>query len=473
MLKLLYKTYYFWKRFLNQITVMDRKIKLLITVSTLVLLILSLVQYYLVTTAYEYKVSQFRNEVKEKLAKISNDYSDIDSTIFIKKDTYYKQLALDYLNQKKERSEIKEALLKNNFKEELTRKLQEEFEYEIPDLYIRFAVVLNKFIVYNQEKKRDTIHLEPSSIANKMFGNLNTLENAFLVRNYVGTNNDVSINNEFQLLTEDTLYVSVQDWEIIVWKRMKFILLFAIASIVILITLFLVALKALIQQKKISDIKTDFINNITHEFKTPLTTLTVSTKLLERNDVKENEALFKQLLETITRQNHQLQKLVDQAMNNSLGHEELAMQKEKVNIHAFLQNIISDFKISNPTITTNFQSASENISISIDKFHVTTAIVNILENAVKYGSNHINIVSILQNNEININIQDNGIGIAKNQQNLLFDKFYRVEKGNIHNSKGLGLGLYYVEQIVKAHQGQIKIASDIGKGAMFTIALPY
>jgi signal transduction histidine kinase len=108
----------------------------------------------------------------------------------------------------------------------------------------------------------------------------------------------------------------------------------------------------------------------------------------------------------------------------------------------------------------------------LDRFHLTTAITNVLENAVKYGCQNIVVSSSHKNNEFCLAIQDDGIGISKKNQALLFDKFYRVEQGNIHTTKGLGLGLYYVEQIVKAHKGTIQIVSDLGKGATFNLNIP-
>ena len=268
---------------------MKKKINLLIGFSALVLVVLSAIQYYLVKTTYEYKVEQFRSEIKAKIAKITNDYSDIDSTIFSKKDLLYKQLAENYLRDKSTRFHIKNALLQNEFKSELTRKLQEEFENEIPNLTIDFAIVLDKFVIYDATKEADTIFAEKPFIENKLYGDLASLDDAFLIRNYVGTTSGSfkkqELNSDYKLLTEDTLYVSIKNWEYIVLKRMALILIFAVFSILTLITLFVIALKALIKQKKISDIKTDFINNITHELKTPLTTLSVSTKILERKEI--------------------------------------------------------------------------------------------------------------------------------------------------------------------------------------------
>lgn len=451
---------------------MNRKINLLIALSSIVLIALCVMQYYLVTTAYEYKVTQFRNEIKDKLARITNDYSDIDSTIFHKRDALYKELAQAYLREKKNKTEIKNALLQNNFKEELSHKLQKEFEHEIPDLSINFAIVLNKFIIYKNEQQKDTIFTDKSLIKNKMYGGLTSLENAFLIRNYVGTTSEIKTENTYKLLTEDTLYVAVEDWEMIILKRMTAILFFAFFSILVLISLFVIAIKALIQQKKVSDIKTDFINNITHELKTPLTTLSVSTKILERPDVKENEQLFQQVLHTINRQNNRLQNLIDQVMSNSLGFEEIELQKENLSLNSFLQTITHDFSLAHPNISITTHFHTTDITVYLDKFHLTTAITNVLENAVKYGCSNIVVNTFIQDQEIGIQIQDNGIGIAKNQQSLLFDKFYRVENGNVHNTKGLGLGLYYVDQIVKAHKGRIKLASELGKGAAFTIAIP-
>lgn len=454
---------------------MRQKINLLIIVSSAVLVGLIVMQYFLVKTAYEYKVEQFRLEVKDKIAQITNDYSDIDSTLFVKKDLYYKQVAVDYLLNPERKERIKQSILQNSFKKELTLKLQRAFQKEIPDLEMDFAIVLDKFVLYNNTES-DTIFAEKPLISNKLYGGLVSLDNAFLVRNYVGTtsgilNPNVS-NSTYQLLTEDTLYVSIKNWEWIVLKRMTGIFLLAVCSILVLVTLFVIALKSLIQQKKISDIKTDFINNITHELKTPLTTLAVSTKLLSRPQIAANPEHFNGLLDTINRQNNRLQNLIDQVMTNALGHSDIDLHKEKTAMPDFLNMIIADFQIAFPKVEISTDFGHTKATLHLDRFHLTTAITNVLENAVKYGCQNITVASVLKNNEFCIAIQDDGIGISKKNQALLFDKFYRVEQGNIHTTKGLGLGLYYVEQILKAHKGSIQIVSDLGKGATFNLTIP-
>ncbi|MCY1245278.1 Sensor protein kinase WalK [compost metagenome] len=134
-----------------------------------------------------------------------------------------------------------------------------------------------------------------------------------------------------------------------------------------------------------------------------------------------------------------------------------------------MNSIINDFQIAYPDISIAKELDTQKISLNLDKFHLTTAITNVLENAVKYGCKNIAVKASLLNNEFSISISDDGIGISKSKHSLLFDKFYRVEQGDLHDAKGLGLGLYYVDQIIKAHQGTINVVSDLGKGATFDL----
>jgi two-component system sensor histidine kinase VicK len=448
---------------------MKQKINLLIGFSAVVLIALIAMQYYLVKTTYDYKVAQFYTEVKEKIAKITNDFTDIDSTIMTSKDIYYNRLLSSYIKDKNFKSQLKSKLLANPYRDVLTELLRRKINLEFPKNKIDFAVVTNKFIVFNSAQKSDTIFSEKPVIGNILYGNLASLDDAFSVRNYVGTING---DSNYKLLTEETLFVSVKNWEQIILQRMATVLILSILSMVILISLFVIAIRALIKQKKVSDVKTDFINNITHELKTPLTTLSVSTKILERKEVQENEAIMNSVIETISRQNIRLQNIVDQVMNNSLGFEEIELQKEKVKPNSLVKTILDDFHLAYPNVEIQSELSTLELNLLLDKFHLTTAITNVLENAVKYGCQNITIKTEIKKDQFTISIQDDGIGIPKNKQSLLFEKFYRVEQGNVHNVKGLGLGLYYVDQIIKAHKGSIQVVSDLGKGALFTISIP-
>jgi len=427
------------------------------------------VQWYLVKTAYNYNVAQFHSEIKDDIAKITNNYSDIDSAYVNKKEMLYKLLAQNYVLDKKSKTAIKNTIILDESNDALTRKLQLRFKRDFPNIAIDFAIVLNKFVIYNSHKKSDTVFSEKPFIQNKIYGNLKSLNNTFLVRNYVSTSSGSPLMQDYKLLTEDSMYVSVIDWEMIIFERMKMILLLSLISILTLTTLFVIAIKALIKQKKVSDVKSDFINNINHELKTPLTTLGISAKLLERKDIRNNEEQFNSVLNTISRQNHRLQNLIDQVMANSLGKDGIELQKEIIEAESFLKAIVDDFKVAFPKVTIETHFNTKETPLVLDKFHLTTAILNVLENAVKYGSNTITIKTELIKKQFNISIKDDGIGISKNKHSLLFDKFFRVEQGNLHNVKGLGLGLFYVKQIIKAHQGTIGVISDLGKGSEFTI----
>ena len=447
---------------------MKQRINLLITFSVVALIVLTTVQCYLVKTGYDYKVAQFHTQIKNEIAQITNNYSDIDSALISKKETLYKTLSESYIHGKRSKKEIKKEMIENDFQDILTLKIKRKFERDLPNFKIDFAIVLNKFILYKNAQKADTIFSEKPLIQNKLYGNLVSLNHSFLVRNYVGTTNVTFDNQDYKLLTEDSIYVSVIDWEMIILRRMAFVLALSLFSIATLITLFVIAIKALIKQKKVSDVKTDFINNITHELKTPLATLGISTKILEQKDIRENEQNFNAILNTISRQNNRLQSLIDQVLANSLAENEIELQKEKINTEDFLFSIIEDFKIGYPEISIETDFQTQKTVLVLDKFHLTTAILNVLENAVKYGSSKIAVKTKKLHEEFSISIEDNGIGISKNKQSLLFEKFYRVEQGNLHNTKGLGLGLYYVNQIIKAHQGSVAVMSDLGKGAVFT-----
>jgi len=452
---------------------MKLKINLLITFSTIILVVLAAMQYYLVKTAYDYKVEEFRTEIQNKIAKVTTENNDIDSSIFYKKNLLYKEMVAQYIKDNRKGFKIKDTLQQGEFRDVLSGRLQQELKHEFPELKLDFAIVLNKFVMYDGSVP-DTLFAQEPRIENAIMGSLTSLNDAFMVRSYVGTvaGNSNSFGNGHSLLTEDTLYIYIHDWQQVIYSRMRLIFLFSAFVMITLITLFVVAIRALIKQKKVSDIKTDFINNITHELKTPLTTLSVSTKILQRKETKDNPELLDNIVDTISRQNIRLQNLIDQVLINSLGYEEIELNKEKIDIHNLLQTVGNDFKIANPDIDFKTDLNNTNTELVLDTFYLTTAINNVLQNAVKYGCKSITLKTVLRDGHFTISIQDDGIGIAKDKQLLLFDKFYRVAEGNVHTTKGLGLGLYYTNQIIKAHQGSINVMSQLGKGALFSIHIP-
>ena len=288
-------------------------------------------------------------------------------------------------------------------------------------------------------------------------------------------NDSVFVNTiDLEIKTKDVILIT--DWKSIVFRRMATLLITSVLLFLFVIGLLYYSIKNLINQKKITEIKTDFINNITHELKTPLATLSVASKTLKNTEIRNSAEAFENTLNIVDRQNTRLQKLIDQVLTNSLSAKDIVLSKDAIVDTEYFNDLIADFKLSTQqrelSIVNNV--CSQEVLLRIDTFHFTTALLNIFENAVKYGNDQTEIIieTSLKNNEYTINISDNGQGIAAKDQSQIFDKFYRVSHGNVHDVKGLGLGLYYTNQIVNAHQGKITVQSELQQGTRFTITIP-
>lgn len=265
-------------------------------------------------------------------------------------------------------------------------------------------------------------------------------------------------------------YYSIANWERQVYIKMAGLLIFSVVLLSFVVILFYLSIKNLITQKKIAEIKTDFINNITHEFQTPIAALDIAVKTLRKKEGELTEEHFRHSLEIIDRQNIRMQKLFGQVTEASLTEGSITAAREQYIDRKCVDEILEDFMLSHPGI-----KIENNISVTtlrMDRFHFSTMLINLLDNAVKYGADSITINLNEGNDTVTLSVNDNGIGIAKKEQKAIFEKFYRVQKGNIHTSKGLGLGLFYVQQLVKAYKGYITVNSDEGKGAEFLISIP-
>lgn len=251
------------------------------------------------------------------------------------------------------------------------------------------------------------------------------------------------------------------------------LLAFSVILLTIVILLFYFSIRSLIIQKKISDMQTDFINNITHEFNTPLATMAIalSTVRSQLSSIEEN-SISSNGLNVIDRQYHRLKKLIDQVMTHKVGTGELVLQKVEISLMDFLGKLLDDFQSAHPGIELirNLKEVPE--EILADPFYLTTAMINLLENAVKYGGTQLIFTVVKDESGCQLMISDNGIGIPKGEIGNIFQKFFRVEKGDIHTTKGLGLGLYYTRRIATAHGGELTVHSMLSKGSTFTMIIP-
>lgn len=249
------------------------------------------------------------------------------------------------------------------------------------------------------------------------------------------------------------------------------LIIFSVILILGIISLFYISIRSFIKQKKVADAKTDFVNNITHEFKTPLTILDIAAASLKKKEASL-DLESQDILSTIERQSKRLNALTKRAIEFSKSDSDISLHKTEIDITHHISNIVVDFQKARPGISVNTTIDLDNLMIHADAELLTTAINNVLDNAVKYGGKEISIRAIRRDPGFSISIQDDGIGIEEKKKKHIFDKFYRIEAGDIHNTKGLGLGLFYAKQVVKAHGGDISVESSPGKGSIFTFFFP-
>ncbi|HNS16279.1 MAG TPA: HAMP domain-containing sensor histidine kinase [Bacteroidales bacterium] len=261
-------------------------------------------------------------------------------------------------------------------------------------------------------------------------------------------------------------------------NQMAGMLSISVFLILVIIIAFVLTIKSVIQEKKLASMKTDFINNMTHEFKTPISTISLACEALADNDIKNMEGISENYINIINEENKRLGIMAEKILQTAvLEKGKLKLSLEEVNIHKILVDVINNIaiqvEINDGTIVKDFRATSPDLQA--DKIHLSNVCYNLLENANKYSPKKPHIVVTTMNVEggIEIAIKDNGIGISKSDQKKVFDKLYRVPQGDLHNFKGFGLGLSYVKAIVEKHNGHIHLESEEGKGSVFTVFLPF
>lgn len=462
---------------------MKNKITILILASVFGLIALSSIQAYLISNTYELKKKMFIKETDNALEGFQNK-NKLDSLNNVWQEDLRNRLN-DYMSNRITKTEVLSRFFTKT--DSINNLYEIYFKKELEHINLGYDVDYKKelsSIVIIEGSKFDTIYPVKNDANNKIFGqNFNTQfghkinsSSWYTESKYIHQKDGKIVTDAYDLEVKTQSYIQIKDWKSIVFGRMAGLFIGSLLLFLFVIGLLYYSIKNLITQKKIAEIKTDFINNITHELKTPLATLSIATKSLKNKTIKAKLEAFNNTLNIVERQNERLQKLIDQVMTNSLSNEDIVLNREQVIDNEYFNNIIEDFKLSkqhNNLIIKN-EIYPKEILLRLDKFHFATAILNILENAVKYCNTapEITFKTKLQNGNYCLIISDNGIGISEKNQKILFDKFYRVSDGNVHDVKGLGLGLYYTNQIIKAHQGSIIINSELQKGSTLTIKIP-
>ena len=263
-----------------------------------------------------------------------------------------------------------------------------------------------------------------------------------------------------------------------IFNSVRFMIPSLIFTFVLLVT-FIFTIYLIFRQKKLTEIKNDFINNMTHEFKTPISTISLAAQMLKDPAVGKSPQMFQHISGVINDETKRLRFQVEKVLQMSMFERQKATLKMKeVNANELISGVINTFTLKvekyNGKITSDLSAADP--MIFVDEMHLTNVIFNLMDNAVKYKRPEedllLNIRTWNESGKLYISIQDNGIGIKKENLKKIFDKFYRVHTGNLHDVKGFGLGLAYVKKIIQDHKGMIRAESELGVGTKFIIVLP-
>jgi two-component system, OmpR family, phosphate regulon sensor histidine kinase PhoR len=250
-------------------------------------------------------------------------------------------------------------------------------------------------------------------------------------------------------------------------------------SFLMLVTIafFIYSMFVILRQKQLSEMQRDFINNMTHEFKTPISTINISTEVfLKDTTIQADQRLNRYagiIKEQVMRLNTQVEKVLQLA---KIERDNIELNKEEVNLTELIYSISPsiELKVNDKKGTLHLDLAATNSVVLADRLHLTNILHNLVDNGVKYAKEAPEITISLKNEGKNLvlRVQDNGIGIAKEHQKRVFDKFYRVSTGNVHNVKGFGLGLFYVKSMCEAHRWKVNLESELGKGTAVIIQMP-
>lgn len=274
------------------------------------------------------------------------------------------------------------------------------------------------------------------------------------------------------------LYIHFPDMQRYIFSGVRFMIP-AIIFTLILLVVFIFTIYTIFRQKRLTEIKNDFINNMTHEFKTPISTISLAAQMLKDPSVAKSEAMFKHISGIIVDETKRLRFQVEKVLQMSMFDKKAAtFKRREMDANAMVQDIVNTFRLKVEAGGGSIEAHidAENAIVFVDEMHFTNVIFNLMDNAVKYQSPdrslHLTVTTRNEGEKLVLTIEDNGIGIKREDLKRIFEKFYRVHTGNRHDVKGFGLGLAYVHNVIKALGGHIHAESEYGHGTKFVIALP-
>ena len=436
-----------------------KKILPIITILiSLSLLGLILFQYLWIKSAKDTKDKQVEENIRRAMDGVGERLTE-DKTPII---PYAPKNDLLFPNDRMQLQPMRPSVMQRFSKEEIIQTIRTEFNKNNLKHYPFEFAILEGIISGRQLLSDNFYNLYSDSAHNT--------NHAYLLLPPSGSNYENLVNEEW-------LNVIVPNQSNIIWKEMFWFIIGAILFTLIITTAFFITIRTLLKQKKLSEIKSDFINNMTHEFKTPLATISLAVDALKNDKVKGNEEKTGYFTNIIKEENKRMNKQVETILQAALlDKQEVQLNLKKLPAHDLITGALNNItlQVEEKGGKLEVQFNAEKDIILADEVHFTNLINNLLDNAVKYSKDNLEIKLSTSNsaNQLKVKIEDNGIGMNKETVNKIFEKFYRAHTGNIHNVKGFGLGLSYVKTMVQAHHGTIKAESVLGKGSTFIITIP-
>ena len=281
------------------------------------------------------------------------------------------------------------------------------------------------------------------------------------------------------LAADESLVVTAVDWKEAALKELSLRIVTSILFTFIIITAFYLTVRTMLRQKKLGEIKNDFINNMTHEFKTPIATISLAVDAMKNEKVLQDKTKMNYFSAIIKEENQRMNRQVETILKASqLEKQEVELNLQLLHVHDVIKDVVENFtlQLEEKNGRAELVLNAVNDQVMADEVHFSNMINNLIDNAVKYSKDNAPLLLKIstQSNEKNIiiKVEDNGIGMNKETVKKVFERFYRAHTGNLHNVKGFGLGLSYVKTIVQAQGGEVKVDSVLGKGSVFTITLP-
>jgi two-component system phosphate regulon sensor histidine kinase PhoR len=346
--------------------------------------------------------------------------------------------------------------------EEIYRKILNEFNKDknLKKLKFEFAVT----------NPNDDYEMLSTGFANVLYDDVNNKR----IYAPILPENDAEVEGTTSF---EHLVIIVTDFKKQIWASLRWVIFGSILFMIVIIAAFFVTVKSLLNQKKLSEIKSDFINNMTHEFKTPLATISLAVDALRNEKVQNDKEKTKYFSGIIKEENIRMNKHVETILQAALmDRQELQLNLEPLQVHEIIQSTLDNYQLQLKDKGGDIQLLlnAKNDVINADEVHFSNLISNLIDNAIKYSNEklQIKISTHSTKNHLVVRIEDNGIGMSKESVKRIFEKFYRAHTGNLHNVKGFGLGMSYVKTVIDAHKGKIKVESTPGKGSIFTLEVP-